>query len=279
MSERPASPAVLLLDDDAMAVVERIMIRLLLTKENGTHDSWSFSLPVFVITFVPTVLVNPPPALLPSSLSKQGRRRRSSITIMARKKLKKDPSQQNGGGNTNMNTAATINNRGDDAILEKATKRAAAEKKRVDDDSCNSIMSCSSILSHEVIILLSNDVLGSISSFLASKDLFNLSLTCKKMTGAIEEVALQMISAAQVRYGGEEEDISELKKMHLLLRSPIEFTDLLGENLGYLRGDKACVYSSNPNRLHTPYYIDAKVYAAWWQLEWVGRNVLYGYLL
>jgi len=177
---------------------------------------------------------------------------------MARKKLKKDPSQQNGGGDTNMTTAATINNRGDDAILEKATKRAAAEKKSVDDDSCNSIMSCSSILSHEVIILLSNDVLGSISSFLASKDLFNLSLTCKKMTGAIEEVALQMISAAQVRYGGEEEDISELKKMHLLLRSPIEFTDLLGENLGYLRGDKACVYSSNPNRLHTPYYIDAK---------------------
>jgi hypothetical protein len=181
-----------------------------------------------------------------------------AASTMARKKSKKNPRQRNRGGGTT--AAAAMNKRGDDdAFLEEAMQRAAAERKAMDDGSRNSIISSSSILSSEVIILLSNDVLGNISSFLACKDLFNLSLTCKKMTGAIEDVALQMIGAAQVRYGGDnDEDMSALKKMQLLLHSPLLFTDLLGENLGYLRGDKACVYSSNPNRLHTPEYIDGR---------------------
>eukprot|EP00984_Skeletonema_dohrnii_P002594 scaffold911_cov125-Skeletonema_dohrnii-CCMP3373.AAC.6 len=78
------------------------------------------------------------------------------------------------------------------------------------------------------------------------------------MTTAIEAVALQMIGAAKVRYGGDDNTLSALEKMKLLFHSPIEFTDLVGKNLGYLRGDKACVYSCNPNELHTPDYIDEK---------------------
>ncbi|KAK1740088.1 hypothetical protein QTG54_009038 [Skeletonema marinoi] len=105
-------------------------------------------------------------------------------------------------------------------------------------------------------ILLSNDVLTSVSPFLLCEDLFHLSLTCKHMTAAIEAVALQMIGSAKVRHGGSNNTLSTLEKMKLLLHSPIEFTDLVGKNLGYLHGDKACVYSCNPNELHTPDYID-----------------------
>lgn len=168
------------------------------------------------------------------------------------KSSSKKRSQQKSPGST-----TAMNKRDDDAFLEEAMQRAAAEKKSID-DARNSI-SCSSILSNEVIILLSNDVLGSISSFLGCKELFHLSLTCKKMTAAIEDVGLQMIGAAKVRYGGgDDEALSVLGKLELLLHKPIEFTDLLGENIGYLRGDTQCVYSSNSNRLHTPDFIDGK---------------------
>jgi len=39
------------------------------------------------------------------------------------------------------------------------------------------------------------------------------------------------------------------------LRSPLVWNELLGNRIGYVNGDKACAYSSNPNRLHTAYYI------------------------
>eukprot|EP00985_Skeletonema_marinoi_P018922 scaffold10709_cov130-Skeletonema_marinoi.AAC.1 len=61
-------------------------------------------------------------------------------------------------------------------------------------------------------ILLSNDVLTSVSSFLLCEDLFHLSLTCKHMTAAIEAVALQMIGSAKVRHGGGDNTLSTLKK-------------------------------------------------------------------
>lgn len=129
----------------------------------------------------------------------------------------------------------------DDAFLEEAIKLAAAETD----------------VSIEAITLLNNDILGNVSSFLMCKDLFHLSLTSKQMTAAIEAVALDLVGAANVRYGGDDNTLSALGKMNILFESPLEFTDLLGDNLGYLRGDKACVYSSNPNRLHTPRFIDA----------------------
>ena len=47
-------------------------------------------------------------------------------------------------------------------------------------------------------------------------------------------------------------ELSTLEELNRL-RSPIEFTDLLGERIGYVDGDKSCVYSSNPNMLHYVY--------------------------
>ena len=66
---------------------------------------------------------------------------------------------------------------------------------------------------------------------------------------------MRMINSSDVRYGGEDEDLPALQELNYL-RSPIEFTDLLGNRIGYVGGDKACVYSSNPNILHSPYYIN-----------------------
>ena len=126
-------------------------------------------------------------------------------------------------------------------------------------------------LPFEAINLLNNDVLGGVSSFLECKDMFHLSLTCKQMTAAIEAVALEMIGAAKVRYGGDD-TLSALEKVKLLLESPIEFTDLLGNNIGYLRGDKACAYSYNPNSLHTPHYIMFKTMADGDWDGWEGQN-------
>eukprot|EP00984_Skeletonema_dohrnii_P002598 scaffold911_cov125-Skeletonema_dohrnii-CCMP3373.AAC.10 len=136
----------------------------------------------------------------------------------------------------------------------------ASKKNKRDDDETAQLGVSRSVLPllstvEATTILLSNDVLTSVSSFLVCEDLFHLSLTCKHMTAAIEAVALQMIGSAKVRHGGGDNTFSTLEKMKLLLHSPIEFTDLVGKNLGYLRGDKACVYSYNPNRLHTLDYI------------------------
>jgi hypothetical protein len=124
------------------------------------------------------------------------------------------------------------------------------------------------------------------SSFLPSKDLVNLSQTSKKMSAVIGEVALKIIASSHVRYGGDVGDGSysldddtdnnsqkkkkkkkkskkkkkkpmpALEQLHLLLYSPLEFTTLMGGRLEYVRGDKACVHSSNPNPLHTPFFID-----------------------
>eukprot|EP00984_Skeletonema_dohrnii_P029817 scaffold20708_cov118-Skeletonema_dohrnii-CCMP3373.AAC.1 len=142
----------------------------------------------------------------------------------------------------------------DDAFLEEAIQLAAAEKKAMDVTLHTAMIPILSTV-EATTILLNNDVLTSVSSFLLCKDLFYLSLTCKQMTAATEAVALTMIRAAQVRYGGSDNTLSALEKLKLLLHSPIEFTDLVGKNLGYLHGDKACVYSYNPNRLHTSDYI------------------------
>eukprot|EP00985_Skeletonema_marinoi_P031079 scaffold35914_cov153-Skeletonema_marinoi.AAC.2 len=190
---------------------------------------------------------------------------------MAKKKSSsKRRSQQRSNGGGGGGAVANKNKRDqDDAFLEEAIQLAAAEKKAMDVISHTTIIP---ILSIEAIILLSNDVLASVSSFLLCKDMFYLSLTCKQMTAAIEAVALQMIGAAKVRYGGGDNNFSALEKMKLLLHSPIEFTDLVGKNLGYLRGDRACVYSYNPNRLHTPDYIqDQTIEVSGWD-GWEGTT-------
>ena len=102
--------------------------------------------------------------------------------------------------------------------------------------------------------IINNDILETIAGFAECKDLVNLSLTSKHLSSSVEEVAVRMINSSDVRYGGEDEDLPALQELNYL-RSPIEFTDLLGNRIGYVGRDKACVYSSNPNRLHSPYYI------------------------
>lgn len=104
-------------------------------------------------------------------------------------------------------------------------------------------------------IVINNDTLESIVKFLGCKDLVNLSLTSKRLAYEINKVALRMISSLNARYGGE--DINELAVLDELnhLRSPLVWNELLGNRIGYVNGDKACAYSSNPNRLHTAYYI------------------------
>ena len=169
---------------------------------------------------------------------------------MGKKKANKKRRQHKGGSAAGKKRDEEKND--DDAFLEEAMQAVEAEKQQIMNISCG----IDSFLSIEVIIFLSNDVLGSVSSFLACKDLFHLSLTCKQMTDAIEKVAMQKIDAANVRYGGDSDNLSTLGKMHRLLYSPIEFTDLLGKHLGYFSGDRSCVYSFNPIRLHTPQYID-----------------------
>ena len=115
-------------------------------------------------------------------------------------------------------------------------------------------------LSEEVIsefetVAINNDTLQSIVNFLDCKDLVNLSLTSKHLACEINKVALRMISSSNARYGGE--DINKLAVLDELnrLRSPLLWNELLGNRIGYVNGDKACAYSSNPNRLHTAYYI------------------------
>eukprot|EP00984_Skeletonema_dohrnii_P014765 scaffold6271_cov67-Skeletonema_dohrnii-CCMP3373.AAC.1 len=148
---------------------------------------------------------------------------------MAKKKSSSKRSSKQRSSSGGGAAAANKNKRDqDDAFLEEAIQLAAAEKKAMDVTSHTTIIP---ILSIEAIILLSNDVLASVSSFLLCKDMFYLSLTCKQMTAAIEDVALTMIGAAKVRYGGGDNTLSALQKMKLLLHSPIEFTDLVGKNL------------------------------------------------
>ena len=104
-------------------------------------------------------------------------------------------------------------------------------------------------------VVINNDTLESIAKFLNCKDLVNLSLTSKRFAYEINKVALRMTSSSNARYGGE--DIDELAVLDELnrLRSPLVWNELLGNRIGYVNGDKACAYSSNPNRLHTAYYI------------------------
>ena len=104
-------------------------------------------------------------------------------------------------------------------------------------------------------VVINNDTLESIAKFLNCKDLVNLSLTSKRLAYEINKVALRMIRSSNARYGGE--DIDELAVLDELnhLRSPLVWNELLGSRIGYVKGDKACVYSSNPNRLHSAYYI------------------------
>lgn len=174
------------------------------------------------------------------------------------KRKKRSPKKRSSSSGGAVAAAMNENKRDqDDEILEEAMELAAAEFRA----------------SIGAITLLNNDILGSVSSFLMCDDLFRLSLTCKQMTAAIEAVALDLVGAANVRYGGDDNKLSALEQMNLLLQSPLEFTDLLGDNIGYLCGDMACVSSSNPNRLHTPRFIDAMnmQYGGDWD-GWDGEN-------
>ena len=104
--------------------------------------------------------------------------------------------------------------------------------------------------------IINNDMLEKIASFVDCKDLVSLSLTSKQLSSSVEEVAVRMINSSDVRYGGDDkEDLSVIQELNYLRCAPIEFTDLLGDRIGHVGGDKACVYSSNPNRLHSPFYI------------------------
>ena len=107
----------------------------------------------------------------------------------------------------------------------------------------------------ETTVVINNDTLESIAKFLNCKDLVNLSLTSKRLACEINKVALRMIRSSNARYGGK--DIHELAVLDELnrLQSPLVWNELLGSRIGYVNEDKACAYSSNPNRLHTAYYI------------------------
>ena len=107
----------------------------------------------------------------------------------------------------------------------------------------------------ETTVVINNDTLEGIATFLNCKDLVNLSLTSKRLAIEINKVALRMIRSSNARYGGK--DIHELAVLDELnrLQSPLVWNELLGSRIGYVNEDKACAYSSNPNRLHTAYYI------------------------
>ena len=89
-------------------------------------------------------------------------------------------------------------------------------------------------------VLHNCDVLHVMTSFLNIKDIVNISHTSKKMSAVIDKVALRIVASSHLRYGGDEENLSALKLLKLLLHSPIEFASLLGERLEYVRGDKSC---------------------------------------
>lgn len=121
-------------------------------------------------------------------------------------------------------------------------------------------------------VLHNCDVLHVMTSFLNIKDVVNISHTSKKMSAIIDEVALRIVASSHLRYGGDEENLSALKLLKLLLHSPIEFASLLGERLEYVRGDKSCVHSSNPNPLHTPNFIGYQTMMGDWD-GWEGESV------
>ena len=104
-------------------------------------------------------------------------------------------------------------------------------------------------------VVINNDALEFIANFLDGKSLVNLSLTSKQLKSEVNTVALHMISSSNARYGGE--DVDELATLEELNyhRSPLVWNELLGNRIGYVNGDMSCVYSSNPNTLHTPEYI------------------------
>lgn len=61
------------------------------------------------------------------------------------------------------------------------------------------------------------------------------------------------LQKANVRYGGDncDEDLSVLEELNYL-RSPLTFTHLLGNRIGYVDNNKSCVWSSNPDDCQTP---------------------------
>lgn len=87
------------------------------------------------------------------------------------------------------------------------------------------------------------------------KSLVQLSLSCKRLSSRIDKVASRMLASQKEvsRYGGDDcdDDLTVLEELNYL-RSPLTFTHLLGNRIGYVDNDKSCVWSSNPDTGQTP---------------------------
>ena len=119
--------------------------------------------------------------------------------------------------------------------------------------------------------LFNNDILVNISPYLECSDLVSLALTStrwglKKLDNdddcdwsQMEEVARQLLCKSQTnderaalpRYAGESW-IALLHELELL-RSPLIFDQLIGDRIAYVRGNRACFTSSNPNAVGDGY--------------------------
>lgn len=120
------------------------------------------------------------------------------------------------------------------------------------------------------VVLGNDDTFEGIAPFLDCVDLARLSATSKDISRGVDRAASRLISSLDVRYGGDE-GLSRLEQLWTL-GSPLEFDSLLGSRIGYVDGDKACVYSSNPNSLHTPLYIEERTGEETGFQEWEGRD-------
>ncbi|KAL9189829.1 hypothetical protein ACHAXT_009504 [Thalassiosira profunda] len=114
-------------------------------------------------------------------------------------------------------------------------------------------------------VLFNADTLEGVASLLDCRDLAHLKIASKKLSSAVDDAASRLISAMHARYGGDEE-LSPLEELRALV--PLTFDCLLGQRIGYVEGDEAVVYSSNPNTLHTPHYICMKNFTA--EGDWDG---------
>ena len=112
--------------------------------------------------------------------------------------------------------------------------------------------------------LFNNDILVNISPYLECSDLVSLALTSRRLGlkkldndddcdwSQMEEVARQLLYKSQTnderaalpRYAGESW-ITLLHELELL-RSPLIFDQLIGDRIAYVRGNRACFTSSNP---------------------------------
>jgi len=117
--------------------------------------------------------------------------------------------------------------------------------------------------------LANNDVMLNIAPYLDCSDLMNLALTSRRLLeqeehdydwSLVEEVSRQMLCKMQTdnerdalpRYTDGESWLSILHELELL-RSPLVYDQLVGNRIDYVRGDMACITSTNTDHENADY--------------------------